>query len=423
MTRSSLDRQRHGTGLFGEGRLWLFLVSLSLILSGVFALYLAATRQFLPHDVHFLGLTAEQLCAVHGCRIVHFMIHDRIAFGGTLVAIGLLYGWLTAGPLRQRQAWAWWLLLGSGLTGFGSFFAYLGYGYLDSWHGLATLGLLPTFILGLARAHSVCPKKVSGTALHKKGVWNFQALRTPAFIGAAEFQTPFFCAGSCRWGKVPDTFFGPEGRRCLLRARVRAPWRSAAGLGRLFLLATAAGMVAGGLVIMIVRMTCVFVPQDLAFMGLGADELRAFNPRLVPLIAHDRAGFGGGACCCGIAVFFCVWCGQSSASLWSTLASVGLAGFGTAIGAHPAVGYEDAVHLAPAVLGAVAYSLGLILSFKPMFWGTERGMREARHAANAYAQGHVPTGRHSLRRWPTCLRPEVSAELTNALPVWLPRVD
>ena len=383
----------------------------------MFALYLAATRQFLPHDVRFLGLTAEQLCAVHGCRIVHFMIHDRIAFGGTLVAIGLLYGWLTAGPLRQRQAWAWWLLLGSGLAGFGSFFAYLGYGYLDSWHGLATLGLLPTFILGLARAHSVCPKKVSGTALHKKKCLELSGAQDSSIYWSRRVPDTFFCAG------VPDMFFGPEGWRCLLRSRVWASWRSPAGLGRLFLLATAAGMVAGGLVIMIVGMTCVFVPQDLAFMGLGADELRAFNPRLVPLIAHDRAGFGGGACCCGIAVFFCVWCGQPSAGLWSTLALVGLAGFGAAIGAHPAVGYEDAVHLAPAVLGAVTYSLGLILSFKSMFWGTERGMREARHAANAYAQGHVPTRRRSLRRWLTCLHPEVSAELTSALPVWLPRVD
>jgi hypothetical protein len=26
----------------------------------------------------------------------------------------------------------------------------------------------------------------------KKGVWNFQALKTPAFIEIGEFQTPFF---------------------------------------------------------------------------------------------------------------------------------------------------------------------------------------------------------------------------------------
>jgi dihydroorotate dehydrogenase len=44
----------------------------------------------------------------------------------------------------------------------------------------------------------------------------------------------------------------------------------------------------------VVGMTRVFVPQDLAFMGLSAERLRALSPTLVPLIAHDRAGFGGG---------------------------------------------------------------------------------------------------------------------------------
>ena len=80
------------------------------------------------------------------------MIHDRLSYGGALVAVGLLYWWLTESPLRRRQAWAWRLLLGSGIVGFASFFAYLGYGYLDTWHGVATLALLPCFALGLARS-------------------------------------------------------------------------------------------------------------------------------------------------------------------------------------------------------------------------------------------------------------------------------
>jgi hypothetical protein len=40
--------------------------------------------------------------------------------------------------------------------------------------------------------------------------------------------------------------------------------------------------------------TRVFVAEDLEFMGLTRGALDAINPRLVPLIAHDRAGFGGG---------------------------------------------------------------------------------------------------------------------------------
>ncbi len=46
------------------------------------------------------------------------------------------------------------------------------------------------------------------------------------------------------------------------------------------------------------------------------------------------------------------------------LALVGVIGFGTAIGVHPAVGYNDVIHLAPAVVGAVAYLMGLLLTFR-----------------------------------------------------------
>ena len=62
----------------------------------------AITGQFLPHDERFLGMTSEALCAVQGCRIVHFMVHDRVSFGGVLVAIGLLYLWLIESPLARR---------------------------------------------------------------------------------------------------------------------------------------------------------------------------------------------------------------------------------------------------------------------------------------------------------------------------------
>jgi hypothetical protein len=113
-------------------------------------------------------------------------------------------------------------------------------------------------------------------------------------------------------------------------------------------------------------MTSVFVPQDLAFIGLSADDLRAVSPRLVPLIAHDRAGFGGGVSTCGVLIFFSVWCGTPSRSLWQVLCLAGTTGFATAIGVHPLIGYTDAFHLAPAVTGAVLFAAGLVLTFRPM---------------------------------------------------------
>jgi hypothetical protein len=267
------------------------------------------------------------------------MIHDRAAFGGALVALGLVYVWLTEFPLRQRQAWAWWLLLVSGAVGFASFLAYLGYGYLDTWHLAATLALLPCYLFGLARSRA--------------------GLLRPGGIGS------------------------------LLEPAARILWTSAAGLGRACLLAASAGMTVAGLTILVVGMTCVFVPQDLAFLGVGVEELHALNPRLVPLIAHDRAGFGGAVCCCGIALFFCVWCGRPSRSLWQMLALAGLAGFGTAIGVHPAVGYDDPVHLAPAVAGAGLYLAGLVLSVRPMVRpaNVERASTQVGAAAAASSAG------------------------------------
>jgi hypothetical protein len=288
--------------------------AVALVFAGLAVLTLGVTGQFLPHDEHFLGMTARDLCARHGCRIVHFMIHDRIAFGGAAAAVGLLYGWLAASPVRKGETWAWWALLLSGVIGFSSFLAYLGYGYLDTWHGLVALGLLPCFMLGLVQSSR--------------------------------------------------TLESPEGIRCLLRPSVRWPWTSAAGLGRACLLATAAGMTLGGFTILMIGITCVFVPQDLAYMGVRVEELHALNSRLVPLIAHDRAGFGGAVCCCGVAFFFCVWCGEPSPSLWYALGLVGVVGFGAAIGAHPAVGYNDAVHLAPAACGALLWLAGMVLSYR-----------------------------------------------------------
>jgi hypothetical protein len=304
----------------GGGHWQLLILAVVLVGAGLVVVGLGVSGKFLPHDERFLGMTAEELCAVHGCRIVHFMVHDRVSFGGAVTAVGLLYLWLALSPLRQGQVWAWWALLLSGVVGFASFFAYLGYGYLDSWHGLATLGLAPCYLVGLA----------------------------------------------CSAGPRTDG----AGVRCLLRPGVAWPWSSAAGAGRGCLLLTAAGLVLGGLTILLVGMTCVFVPQDLAYLGLSVEELRALNPRLMPLIAHDRAGFGGAVCCCGVALFFCVWCGRPAPGLWCVLALVGVVGFGTAIGIHPAVGYNDAVHLAPGVLGALTYLAGAVLTYRPMVRGS-----------------------------------------------------
>src|SRR3712207_3698705 len=147
--RPAADERGLVAALVGDGTPLLSFTGLALVLSGGFALFLAATGHFLPHDERFLSMTAAQLCALHGCRVVHFMYHDRGAFGGSLIAIGTLYLWLAAFPLRAGEPWAWWTFLLSGALGFASFLTYLGYGYLDTWHGAATLVLLPCYVWGM----------------------------------------------------------------------------------------------------------------------------------------------------------------------------------------------------------------------------------------------------------------------------------
>ncbi len=298
-------------GLVKDGRPLLTLSGLMLVAFGGFALFLSVRGEFLPHDIRFLGASASELCSLAQCRVAHFMFHDRVAFGGALVAIGVLYMWLAEFPLERGEAWAWWTLVASAIVGFGSFLTYLGYGYLDTWHGMGTLVLLPLFVTGATRSFHALPGPRSPSVLLTGGAWG--------------------------------------------------PWRSAAGLGRLLLLAVAAGMCLAGGTIMVVGMSTVFVPQDLEFIGLSSAQLDVINPRLVPLIAHDRAGFGGGIGSCGVAVLLCVWCGSPMRSLRQALGVAGAAGFGAAIGVHFVIGYTSFVHLLPAYLGCAMYLAGLAL--------------------------------------------------------------
>ena len=309
--------------LTGDGRRLLTLVGLSLVLSGGFALFLAATRQLLPHDVAYLGVVASQICGANDGRILHFMFHDRAAFGGAVVATGLLYAWLAEFPLRQGQPWAWWVLLISGILGFSSFLAYLGYGYFDAWHATATVLLLPVFGLGMVRSFR-----------QLRGARHLRSVVQPSFAG---------------------------------------PWWSRAGVGRACILVMGLGMGLAGMVIVVAGTTRVFVPQDLHYLNLTTKPLMVLSPHLIPLIAHDRAGFGGALASCGVALFFCVWCGTPSRSLWQVLALVGGVGFATAIGVHPLIGYTDFSHLAPAFVGLGLFVAGLWLSYMPMHYPESLG--------------------------------------------------
>ena len=291
-----------------DGRPALMLFAAGLLISGAFAVFLSARREFLPHDVAFLGMTAKELCDLADCRVVRFMFHDRVAFGGSLMATAVLYLWLAVFPLRNGERWAWWAFTLSGILGFGSFVAYLGYGYLDTWHGAATLTLLPIFLTGLIRSHRLAT------------VW------MPGWLKTAEGRA------------------APSLLRC----------------GRWGLIATGLGLIAAGAAILFLGTTDVFVAEDLAYMGLTREMLQGVNPRLVPLIAHDRAGFGGGLATTGLLVLLCAWHSRPSRSFHQAIVLAGVFGFGCAIGVHYVEGYTNPVHLAPAFAGALLFSAGLL---------------------------------------------------------------
>ncbi len=316
-------RESNQQGLFaalvGDGRPLITFTGLALGLSGMFALFLSATRHFLPHDVAFLGMTPDSLCSISECRVVHFMFHDRVSFGGSLVAIATLYLWLAAFPLRETSLgvvvaageqfdWIWQLLVLFGIWLSGHV----------AWRG--NVSTAANFYLGDGECVLELGQSTSFFALLKPSGW--------------------------------------------------PSWRSTYGLGRYLMLGTAIGLVAGGFTIMTIGATTVFVPQDLAYMGLDVEQLRDINPHLVPLIAHDRAGFGGGVCCCGTTLLFCIWCGRPSRSLWQALFIAWAAGAGTAILIHPIIGYTDFTHLAPAYLGTGVFGVCFALTHCTMYRNT-----------------------------------------------------
>jgi dihydroorotate dehydrogenase len=112
-------------------------------------------------------------------------------------------------------------------------------------------------------------------------------------------------------------------------------------------------------------MTTVFVPTDLLFFELNREDLNVFDPKLIPLIAHDRAGFGGALLSEGF-LLLCIslWGFREGEKwIWWTFFIGGLPGFTAGIGTHFHIGYTDFVHLLPAYFLVVLFIVGLIYSF------------------------------------------------------------
>jgi dihydroorotate dehydrogenase len=288
---------------------WTTLMGTGMLIGSLLALVIAATLVVLPYDEHFVGMTRAELNEVNP-RLLAFMAHDRVSLAGTMVALGLLYLGLSLFGVKQGLHWAQQSVFLSAFAGFAAFFLFLGYGYLDTFHAFVTAILFQFLLLGL---HS--------------------RLGPPPLPDVPQLQ------GDWRW-----------------RASL---W------GQLVLIGHAVAVLTAGVVIACVGVTRLFVPEDLAFMQTTAEAIRSANPRLVPLIAHDRATFGGMLVATGLVLLLPALWGfrPCSAWLWWTQLVAVVLAYAAAIAVHLVIGYTDPLHLLPAYGGLAVFLLGMALSY------------------------------------------------------------
>ncbi len=286
---------------------WTLLMGLGMSLGSLLALGIAATRVVLPYDEQFVGMTCDQLREVNP-KLLPFMAHDRVTLAGTMVALGIMYVGLSLGAIRRGQHWAQVAVIASASLGFATFFFFLGFGYLDVLHAFVT-GILFQFLLLSIYAELGPNRPPTHQPIKTNGAWS------------------------------------------------RGLW------GQLLLILHACGMLGAGMTIGGFGMTVVFVPEDLEFMRTTADAIRSANPKLIPLIAHDRATFGGMLICFAVVqLLTCLWGLRANQRwLWWTMTLAGIAGYAPAIAVHYAVGYTDLGHLLPAFGGLALYLFGMIL--------------------------------------------------------------
>ncbi len=288
---------------------WLLLMGLSLLAGGGLALVLAVTRVVLPYDEQYVGMMRAEFVDISP-RLLPFMTHDRFTLAGTMLSLGWIYIGLSWNAVRVGRHWAQIAMQASAFAGFFSFFLFLGFGYFDPFHAFVTTVLFQFLLLSL-----VTPLEPAMT--------------------------------------MPSADL-----------REDAAWR-AAQWGQLLYITHGMILLVAGLVIAAIGATHVFVPEDLEFLELCAADLNAANPRLIPLIAHDRATFGGMLISTGVCVLlFSLWgLRRAQAWQWWLLTTAGGIGYTAAIGIHFAVGYTSFKHLAPAIGGGVLIALGSALLY------------------------------------------------------------
>jgi len=294
---------------------WLLLLGLGMLFGSLIALGIATTAVVLPYDEQFVGLSAAQIEAINPW-LLHFLTHDRVTLAGVMVAVGVLYASYAWLGVRRGKHWAAVSIISSAIVGSLSFLLFLGHGYLEPFHAFVT-AIMTQFLL-LALIVDPSPRQPEPIAWDNDWTW--------------------------RWNL----------------------W------GQLLAIIHAAALMLAGAIMCYIGSTSVFVKEDLAYMQTTAAELAAANPKLIPLIAHDRATLGGMLLCAGVAFLLpALWANTYRARwFWVTTTIAGLAGYVPALLVHYHVGYTDEWHLIPAYLGLNYFLVQQALSW-PYQWGTK----------------------------------------------------
>lgn len=293
---------------FTEGWIGFTLVAIGLIIAAVAVIVVGLTRVLLPYDEAFLGVTMSQIPTIND-KLLNFMAHDRVTLGGSSLSGAVIFLGLAIFGVRRRHHWAYVTEVAGLIAGFLAFFLYLGFKYFDPLHALVCLLVLPFFIWGLVKRP------------------DFVAERSPNLHNSSS-------------------------------------WRRSQ-IGQLLFVSIGAGLLLAGVTIAGVGCSSIFVNEDLNFMHTSRCTLENVNPRLLPLIAHDRASFGGCLWAVGTVELLTSLYGfrQGNRWVWWTLLLGGLPGFVAVMGIHFGIGYTDIVHLLPAYIAVAMFVAGLYLSY------------------------------------------------------------
>ncbi|HEY3963324.1 MAG TPA: hypothetical protein VGM05_02130 [Planctomycetaceae bacterium] len=301
---------------------WTALMALGMVIGGLLALVIAGTRVVMPYDEASVGMTRDQMIAINE-HLLHFMRHDRMTLAGTMLAVGILYLALSIYGSRRGMHWAHVTIVTSAFAGFASFFLFLGFGYFDPFHAFVTAVLLQLLLLAM-HCDLSSESRATQPELTNDHAWRLS-----------------------QWGQLLFIVHGVV-------------------------------LVIAGCVIASYGVTTVFVPEDLEFMETSAEHLHGAHPQLVPLVAHDRATFGGMLISCGVCVLLSSLWGfrRGREWLWWALMTAGGVAYVATILVHWHVGYSSLKHLLPAYGGLAMLVIGGALS-RPHLWGKSTVTKEA----------------------------------------------